>query len=88
MYRVKDINGNDDVSGSGINMAQRVMDCGESGDIIVSSSVAEALRGTIDWHDRLRPLGMRRIKHGDSIEVYGLIGRNSEKTEDTAPSSL
>lgn len=88
VYRVKDINGNDDVNGSGINMAQRVMDCGDSGDIIVSSSVAEALRGTMDWHDRLRPLGARLIKHGDSIEIFALLGHELGETESTATGAL
>ena len=74
VYRLKDINGHDDVSGSGINIAQRVMDCGDSGHILVSASVADALKGTMDWHQFIRPIGRRRIKHGDVIEIHNLCG--------------
>jgi class 3 adenylate cyclase len=76
VYRMKDINGSEDVSGSGINMAQRVMDCGNAGHILVSASVAEALKGTMDWHQFVHAVGLRKIKHGDSIEIYNLRGPN------------
>ena len=57
VYRLKDINGHDDVSGSGINLAQRVMDCGDSGQILISASIAEALKGTVGCtiHPAVRP---------------------------------
>ena len=76
VYKMKDINGSEDVSGSGINMAQRVMDCGNAGHILVSASVAEALKGTMDWHQFVHAVGLRKIKHGDSIEIYNLRGPN------------
>ena len=76
VYRMKDINGSEDVSGMGINMAQRVMDCGNAGHILVSASVAEALKGTMDWHQFVHVVGLRKVKHGDSIEIYNLRGPN------------
>src|ERR1039458_6654649 len=44
VYRVADINFNSNVAGGGINIAQRVMDCGDAGHILVSGTVAEVLR--------------------------------------------
>jgi class 3 adenylate cyclase len=76
VYRMTDINGSEDVSGAGINMAQRVMDCGNAGHILVSASVAEALKGTMDWHPFVHVIGLRKVKHGDSIEIYNLRGPN------------
>jgi serine/threonine protein kinase len=43
VYRVADINANRNVAGGGINIAQRVMDCGDAGHILVSASVADTL---------------------------------------------
>lgn len=74
VYRMKDLNGNDDVSGSGINMAQRVMDCGDAGHILLSATVADALKGTIEWCNFVRPIGTRIIKHGLSIDLFNLWG--------------
>ena len=74
VYRLRDMNGGEDVNGRGINMAQRVMDGAECGEICISASVAEALRGTMEWHECIRPIGLKRIKHGESIEVFGLCG--------------
>ena len=77
VYRIEGHpNGSEDVSGSGIHMAQRVMDCGDAGHILVSASVAEALKGTMDWHQFVHVVGLRKVKHGDSIEIYNLRGPN------------
>src|SRR6201993_3449690 len=43
VYRIADINSNRNVAGGGINIAQRVMDCGDAGHILLSSTVAEIL---------------------------------------------
>jgi len=76
VYRVKDINGHEDVTGSGINIAQRVMDCGEAEHILISASLADALRGTMNWPEFIRPIGRRKVKHGEFIEIYNLCGSN------------
>jgi class 3 adenylate cyclase len=74
VYRLKDINDTDDVNGSGINMAQRIMDAGEAGHILTSASVADELLGTVEWHHNVFPLGKLRIKHGGRVEMFSLQG--------------
>jgi class 3 adenylate cyclase len=76
VYRLKDLNGNDDVNGRGINMAQRIMDAAECGEICISASVAESLRGTMEWPDCIHRIGMKQIKHGELIEVFSLCGED------------
>ena len=53
VYRMADINANRNVAGGGINMAQRVMDVGDAGHILVSKTVAEMLAEVSTWHERL-----------------------------------
>jgi len=72
IYRVNDINANLNVSGSGINMAQRVMDCGDEGHILVSRTVADTLSALGKWEQSLRDLGEAEVKHGVQIHIYNL----------------
>lgn len=58
----EDINGKPNVSGSGINIAERVMSCGGASKILVSGSSAEALRSLAAWRDKLTYLGEYRAK--------------------------
>jgi class 3 adenylate cyclase len=53
VYRVEDINVAADVVGGGINTAQRIMDCGDAGHILVSKSVADVLQQLSLWKDTL-----------------------------------
>src|SRR5207245_2874768 len=64
VYRVADINANLNVAGGGINMAQRVMDCGDAGHILVSGAVAEVLRQLSVWPSLLHDLGEADRKSG------------------------
>jgi len=73
VYVVDDINGNRNVAGSGINIAQRVMDCGEGGHILLSESVAEVLNQLDDWRESVTPLGEAEVKHHVRIPVYNLV---------------
>jgi class 3 adenylate cyclase len=57
VYQVEDINANRNVAGGGINVAQRVMDCGDAGHIIVSYSAAEVLTQVGSWAGALHDLG-------------------------------
>src|ERR1700726_1859129 len=57
VYRVADINSNGNVAGGGINIAQRVMDCGDAGHILVSSAEAEVLGQLSGWGPMLPYLG-------------------------------
>jgi class 3 adenylate cyclase len=64
VYRVADINANRNVAGGGINIAQRVMDCGDAGHILVSSAEAEVLGQVSAWCSMLHDLGEVEVKHG------------------------
>jgi Tol biopolymer transport system component/class 3 adenylate cyclase len=72
VYRVEDINAARNVAGGGINIAQRVMDCGDAGHILISSSVAEVLEQVSTWKTALHDLGEAEVKHGLRIHLYNL----------------
>jgi class 3 adenylate cyclase/tetratricopeptide (TPR) repeat protein len=72
VYRVADINANRNVAGGGINFAQRVMDCGDGGHILVSQSVADVLDHLDVWKNTLHDLGEAEVKHGVRIHIYNL----------------
>ena len=72
VYRVADINANRNVAGGGINMAQRVMDCGDAGHILVSRAVAETLVQLANWSPFLQDLGEVEVKHGVHVYIYNL----------------
>jgi eukaryotic-like serine/threonine-protein kinase len=72
VYRVTDINANQNVAGGGINIAQRVMDCGDAGHILASQSVADVLGQLSSWKDCLHDLGEAEVKHGVRVHLYNL----------------
>jgi class 3 adenylate cyclase/tetratricopeptide (TPR) repeat protein len=72
VYRVADINANRNVAGGGINIAQRVMDCGDAGHILVSKAVAEVLGQLSAWRGYLHDLGDVEVKHGVLVHIYNL----------------
>lgn len=72
VYRVKDINGSDDVTGDGIVLAKRVMDCGDAGHILVSSTVVDAADRLPGWKEMLRYLGVCQVKHGHKVALWNL----------------
>ncbi len=67
-----DVNGQPNVAGAGINMAQRVMDGGDAGHILLSGRVADDLAHFDRWAPSLHRLGFFPTKHGVKIEVYNL----------------
>src|SRR5215467_5863175 len=69
---VADLNEQMNVAGAGINIAQRVMDCGDSGHILLSRHVAEDLEGYARWRPLLHELGECKTKHGEVISVVNL----------------
>ncbi len=75
VYRIADINANRNVSGGGINLAQRVMDCGDAGHILVSATVAEVLSQLSAWKDCLHDLGEAEVKHGVRVRVFNVFNR-------------
>jgi serine/threonine protein kinase len=72
VYRVADINTNMNVAGGGINIAQRVMDCGDAGHILVSKRVADDLIELARWAACLHNLGEAEVKHGVRVPLYNL----------------
>jgi serine/threonine protein kinase/tetratricopeptide (TPR) repeat protein len=73
VYRVADINANRNVAGGGINIAQRVMDCGDAGHILLSESVADVLGQLSAWQGQLHDLGQVEVKHGVRVHVFNLV---------------
>src|SRR5437588_1905674 len=69
---VVDVNQRQNIAGAGINMAQRVMDCGDAGHIVVSKHVAEDLEQHDRWRPLLHDLGSCEVKHGVRIEISNL----------------
>jgi len=69
---VVDVNERANVAGAGINMAQRVMDCGDAGHILLSKRVAEDLDQYGHWQPYLHDLGECEVKHGVRVHVVNL----------------
>jgi TolB-like protein/Flp pilus assembly protein TadD len=69
-----DVSGKANVAGAGINMAQRVMDCGDAGHILLSKHVAEDLEHFGHWKAQLHDLGECEVKHGVRLGVVNLYG--------------
>src|SRR5437879_3564479 len=70
--QVKDVNERSNVAGAGINIAQRVMDCGDAGHILVSKRVADDLAQDILWQPHLHDLGECEVKHGVGVHIVNL----------------
>jgi TolB-like protein/Tfp pilus assembly protein PilF len=69
---VTDVSGRSNIAGAGINMAQRVMDCGDAGHILLSRHVAEDLEQYSHWRPQLHDLGDCEVKHGVRLGVVSL----------------
>jgi serine/threonine-protein kinase len=69
---VSDVNDRANVTGAGINMAQRVMDCGDAGHILLSRRAAEDLEQYRQWQPCLHDLGECEVKHGVRVHVFNL----------------
>src|ERR1700719_313956 len=69
---VTDLNAQANIAGAGINIAQRVMDCGDAGHILVSRHVADDLEHYPRWQPFLHELGQAEVKHGVRVGVVNL----------------
>src|SRR5262249_19741923 len=69
---IVDATGKANVAGAGINIAQRVMDCGDAGHILLSKHVAEDLEEYPHWQPHLQELGECEVKHGVRVSVVNL----------------
>jgi TolB-like protein/class 3 adenylate cyclase/predicted Zn-dependent protease len=69
---VVDVSGRSNIAGAGINIAQRVMDCGDTGHILISKHLAEDVEQYGDWKRHLHDLGECEVKHGVRVSVVNL----------------
>src|SRR5438105_11139652 len=69
---VVDVSGHSNIAGAGINIAQRVMSCGDAGHILVSKHVAEDLEEYEHWRPLLHDLGTCEVKHGMRVAIANL----------------
>src|SRR5438034_101639 len=69
---VIDLNEQANIAGAGINTAQRVMDCGDAGHILLSKHVAEDLEHYARWRPQLHDLGEVEVKHGVRLALVSL----------------
>jgi TolB-like protein/class 3 adenylate cyclase/Tfp pilus assembly protein PilF len=69
---VIDVNGQANLAGAGLNMAQRVMDCADAGHILLSKHVAEDLEEYEQWRPLLHDLGPCEVKHGVRVTIVNL----------------
>ncbi len=72
--QVTDLTGRTNIAGAGINLAQRVMDCGDAGHILLSQHVADDLEQYRQWSPHLHNLGECEVKHGIKLSVTNLFG--------------
>jgi TolB-like protein/Flp pilus assembly protein TadD len=79
---VTDLNEQSNIAGAGINIAQRIMDCGDAGHILLSKHVAEDLEHYPRWKPYLHDLGECEVKHGVRVSVVNLY------TDDTGNPAL
>jgi TolB-like protein/class 3 adenylate cyclase/Tfp pilus assembly protein PilF len=97
---VADVNQRANIAGAGINIAQRVMDCGDAGHILISKRAAEDLEQYDHWQPLLHELGECEVKHGARVHVVNLyteeLGnseipekfRNSQQTAAVSPPAI
>ena len=71
--QVRDVNDTINVAGAGINVAQRVMDCGDAGHILLSKHVADDLSEYRHWQPYLHDLGEYEVKHGLRLHIVNLF---------------
>jgi TolB-like protein/Flp pilus assembly protein TadD len=74
--QVTDVNDKTNIAGSGINVAQRVMDCGDAGHILLSGHIAEDLTQYRQWQPYLHDLGECEVKHGLRLHLVNLYKDN------------
>src|SRR6267142_3382876 len=72
---VTDLNDRTNAAGVGINVAQRVMDCGDAGHILLSQRVAEDLAQYGEWQSQLHDLGDVDVKHGVRLHIFNLYNK-------------
>ena len=86
VQEISDVNQRINIAGGGINVAQRVMDCGDAGHILLSKRVADDLSQYRHWRPYLHELGECEVKHGLRLGLVNLY--NDELGNPARPSKL
>ena len=84
---VADLNEQSNVAGAGINIAQRVMDCGDAGHILISKHVANDIDDYPQWRPYLHDLGDCEVKHGARVHIVRRRNRKPATSEEISTSS-
>src|SRR5438874_4068330 len=79
--QVSDVNNQRNITGVGINMAQRVMDCGDAGHILLSKRVGDDLAQYSEWRPYLHDLGRVEVKHGVRLEVVNFYNQEAGNSQ-------
>src|SRR5437762_3460021 len=74
--QVTDVNDKTNIAGPGLNVAQRVMDCGDAGHILLSGHIAEDLTQYRHWQPYLHDLGECQAQHGLRLHLVNLYKDN------------
>src|SRR4051812_11140156 len=69
---VEDVNDKQNLAGAGVNIAQRVMDSGDGGHILLSARAADDLAQHAEWKVQLHDIGEAEVKHGARVRVFNL----------------
>src|SRR6266542_3203340 len=78
---IVDVTGRANLAGAGLNMAHRVMSCGDAGHILLSKHVAEDLAEFEEWRPLLHELGACEVKHGAEVFIVNLCGNDAGNPE-------
>src|SRR5213080_1746384 len=73
---VADVNERANITGAGINIAQRIMDCGDAGHILLSKHVAEDLQHYLEWRPYLHDVGQCEVKHEEIISIVNFYTKD------------
>jgi TolB-like protein/Tfp pilus assembly protein PilF len=83
---ITDLNEQVNIAGAGINIAQRVMDCGDAGHILLAKRVSDDLEQYEHWQPFLHELGLCEVKHGVRVDISNLY--SDELGNPNLPSKL
>lgn len=86
VHEVRDVNERANIAGAGIDMAQRVMDCGDAGHILLSKRLADDLAPYPRWAATLHDLGEAEVKHGARVHLFNLYNETAGNPEAPAKS--
>jgi len=72
VYRNVNLANEKDVTGRGVNIAQRIMNCGDPGHILLSREMVDVLKEIGDWENHVFDLGVTTVKHGMTVQLFNL----------------